>query len=52
MVLPNNTTPGKQVANVLLIGDSAVGKTSLVNVNAGKGFQEAHMATLGLEFIQ
>ena len=38
-------------ANILLIGDAAVGKTSLVNVYAGKGFQEVHMATLGLDFI-
>ena len=41
----------KKEANILLIGDGAVGKTSLVNVNAGKGFQDIHMATLGLDFI-
>ena len=35
----------------MLIGDGAVGKTSLVNVYAGKGFQDVHMATLGLDFI-
>ena len=28
----------KREANILLIGDGAVGKTSLVNVYAGKGF--------------
>ena len=42
---------GKREANILLIGDGAVGKTSLANVYAGKGFQEVHMATLGLDFI-
>ena len=39
------------MANILIIGDGAVGKTSLMNVNAGKGFSEAHMATLGLDFV-
>ena len=28
----------KREANIMLIGDSIVGKTSLVNVYAGKGF--------------
>ena len=41
----------KKEANILLIGDGAVGKTCLVNVYAGKGFQDVHMATLGLDFI-
>ena len=41
----------KREANILLIGDGAVGKTSLVNVYAGKGFADVHMATLGLDFI-
>ena len=41
----------KKEANMLLIGDGAVGKTSLVNVYTGKGFQEQHFATLGLDFV-
>lgn len=41
----------KREANILLIGDGAVGKTSLVNVYNGKGFQDVHMATLGLDFV-
>ena len=44
-------TAAKREANMLLIGDGAVGKTSLVNVYAGKPFQNTHMATLGLDFI-
>ena len=31
-------TAAKKEANMLLIGDGAVGKTSLVNVYAGKPF--------------
>ena len=38
-------------ANILLIGDSAVGKTSIVNVRVGKGFSEAEIASLGLDFV-
>ena len=40
-----------QSANILLIGDSAVGKTSIVNVRVGKGFSEAEIASLGLDFV-
>ena len=42
----------KRGANILLIGDNAVGKTSLVNVYTGKGFQDVHMSTLGLDYIK
>ena len=42
----------KRTANILLIGDGAVGKTSLVNVYTGnKGFDEQTMATIGLDYI-
>ena len=41
----------KREANILLIGDGAVGKTSLVNVYNGKPFQDVQMATLGMDFI-
>ena len=41
----------KKEANILLIGDGAVGKTSITNVYSGKGFQDIHMATLGMDFI-
>lgn len=44
-------TAPKREANILLIGDASVGKTSLVNVYAGKGFKDVHMATMGLDFI-
>ena len=40
----------KKEANILLIGDGAVGKTSLANVYNGKTFQDVHMATLGLDY--
>mgnify|MGYP000642760710 CR=1 FL=1 len=43
--------PPRKEANILLIGDGAVGKTSIVQVYSGRGFSEAHMATLGLDYI-
>ena len=41
----------QQSANLLLIGDSAVGKTSIVNVRVGKGFKDDQIASLGLAFV-
>ena len=35
----------------MLIGDSAVGKTSIVNVRVGRGFKDVEMASLGLDFV-
>ncbi|GAH71650.1 unnamed protein product [marine sediment metagenome] len=35
---------------LVLIGDSAVGKTSIRNNYLGKGFEKEHLTTLGADF--
>ena len=37
--------------NIIILGDGAVGKTSLLKMYDEKEFPDAHMATLGLDFI-
>ena len=37
--------------NIVILGDGAVGKTSLLKMYDEKEFPDAHMATLGLDFI-
>ncbi len=37
-------------AKVILIGDSGVGKTCLVQRLAGKDFNEIHQSTIGVDF--
>ena len=37
-------------ANLILLGDGSVGKTSIIKMYSEKKFQSAHMATLGLDF--
>ena len=37
--------------SIIILGDGAVGKTSLLKMYDEKKFQDAHMATLGLDFI-
>ena len=44
--------PGSKVFKVVLIGDGAVGKTSLRKRYLGEGFVASHMATLGVDFAQ
>ena len=46
-----SATGGLQSANILLIGDSAVGKTSIINQRVGRGFKESEIASLGLDFV-
>ena len=38
--------------NIIVLGDGAVGKTSLLKMYAEGKFQESHMATLGLDYVQ
>jgi GTPase SAR1 family protein len=38
------------IAKVIVLGDLAVGKTSLISVLSGKGFQSAYMMTIGADF--
>jgi small GTP-binding protein len=40
-----------QKISVIILGDGAVGKTSLLKMYDEKKFQPAHMATLGLDYI-
>jgi len=44
--------PGSKIFKVVLIGDGAVGKTSLRKRYLGEGFVASHMATLGVDFAQ
>ncbi len=37
--------------NIIVLGDGAVGKTSLLKMYAEQKFQESHMATLGLDYV-
>lgn len=36
----------------ITLGDAAVGKTSIINQYTGKGFDDEHIATLGIDFGQ
>ena len=37
--------------NIIVLGDGAVGKTSLLRMYSDKKFSAQHMATLGLDFV-
>ena len=37
--------------NIIVLGDGAVGKTSLLKMYAEGEFTESHMATLGLDYV-
>ena len=37
--------------NIIVLGDGAVGKTSLLKMYAEGMFTESHMATLGLDYV-
>jgi len=37
--------------NIIMIGDGAVGKTSLLKMYSEGVFNQSHMATLGLDYI-
>lgn len=43
---------GNRTFKVVLIGDGAVGKTSLRRVYLGEGFITSHMPTIGVDFAQ
>ena len=43
--------PNQNKISVLMLGDGAVGKTSLLKMYAEGTFQESHMATMGLDYI-
>lgn len=35
---------------IMTIGDSGVGKSSIINTYFGEPFQEGHLATIGVDF--
>ena len=37
--------------NLIVLGDGAVGKTSMTKMYAEGRFEESHMATLGLDYV-
>ena len=41
----------KHKCNIMMIGDGAVGKTSLLNMYSEGIFSTSHMATLGLDYV-
>ena len=49
MVLSTTATTNK--CNIMMIGDGAVGKTSLLKMYSESVFGESHMATLGLDYV-
>ena len=42
----------KDLLQVIILGDGAVGKTSIINQYVDKAFEEEHITTLGLDFAQ
>ncbi|MFQ5979584.1 MAG: GTP-binding protein [Candidatus Heimdallarchaeota archaeon] len=46
----NNLTIPSRPLKLVLVGNGAVGKTSLKNVALGKGFESSYMATIGVDF--
>ena len=45
------TTEGQLRFNVILLGDSGVGKTQLIKVYDDKGFNEQSRATMGVDYV-
>ncbi|MDH4213836.1 MAG: GTP-binding protein [Candidatus Thorarchaeota archaeon] len=46
------TSSGELMYKVVLIGEGAVGKTSIRRNFLGKGFMSSHIATIGVDFAQ
>ncbi|MHA1965432.1 MAG: Rab family GTPase [Candidatus Thorarchaeota archaeon] len=44
--------PGDKTCKLVLIGDGAVGKTSIRERYLGKGFRRSQLATIGVDFAQ
>ena len=44
-------TSAQQKVNIIVLGDQAVGKSSLLKMYSEKKFEATHMATLGLDFV-
>jgi small GTP-binding protein len=46
------STPREMMFKVVLIGDGAVGKTSIRKRYLGEGFKKSHLPTIGVDFAQ
>ena len=42
---------GKKQVQIIILGDGAVGKTSIIKRYSDKEFDEEHITTLGLDFV-
>ena len=51
MVTAASAANASAKCNIILIGDGAVGKTSLLNMYSEGIFSTSHMATLGLDYV-
>ena len=49
--MSGNPPPKKQVVQIIILGDGAVGKTSIIKRFSNKEFVDEHIATLGLDFV-
>ena len=49
---PQFGSPGDRTYKLVLIGDGAVGKTSIRERYLGKGFKRSQLATIGVDFAQ
>ena len=50
MSAPVKNTGPPQETNVILIGESSIGKTNLLGVFAGERFDPSSMATVGIDY--
>ena len=48
----NSSTANEAMYKLVLVGDGAVGKTSIRRNYLGKGFISSHIATIGVDFAQ
>ena len=45
------TTPKKQKMGILILGDTQVGKTSILKMYNAKQFSQQSISTIGVDFI-
>lgn len=42
---------GRTKFNICIFGDTTVGKTSMIHVLTNQGFNESHLATIGIDYV-